>query len=86
MRNNGELPTGSAWPASRETMSDQDPYHHFDDRAAGRAMLGTILFCLLVGAGVGVFYEQPVVGALIGGAAGIALGFWLVPRLLRDWQ
>lgn len=57
-----------------------------DERAEGLAMLGTIVFCCIVGAGVGVFAEQPVVGALAGGVIGIALGFWLAPRLVRDWR
>ncbi len=65
-----------------------DPHEHeqFDDRAAGLAMLGTIVFCVVVGGGVGIFFEQPVIGAIGGAAFGILLGFWLVPRLLRDWE
>jgi hypothetical protein len=57
-----------------------------DERAAGVAMLGTIFFFVVVGVGVGVFFEQPVVGGIGGGALGIAVGLWLVPRLLRDWE
>jgi len=63
---------------------DLDPSHHFDERAAGLAMLGTIVFCAIIGGGVGVFFEQPVIGALAGGIFGIALGLWLVPRLMQD--
>ena len=59
---------------------------HFDERAAGLAMLGTILFCAAVGGGVGIFFEQPVIGAIGGALIGILLGFWLVPRLMRDWD
>jgi hypothetical protein len=57
-----------------------------DERAEGLAMLGTILFCVVVGGGVGIFAEQPVIGAIAGGLFGIVLGLWLVPRLLRDWD
>lgn len=66
-------------------MSD-DPRKQFNEKAAGRMMLGTILFCLLIGAGIGVFVEAPYLGAFIGGFIGIAVGFWLVPRLMRDWH
>lgn len=65
-------------------MRGEGSEEQFDERAAGLAMLGTILFCAVVGTGVGVFFEQPAIGALIGGASGIALGFWLVPRMMRD--
>lgn len=64
-------------------MPDRD-HEHAHHKTAGVAMAGTIIFCTLTGAGVGVFTEQPLIGALIGGAFGILLGFWLVPRLLRD--
>ena len=64
----------------------QDPEHQFDERAAGLAMLGTILFCAAVGGGVGIFFEQPVIGAIGGALIGLLLGFWLVPRLMRDWD
>ena len=64
----------------------EDPNQHFDERAAGLAMLGTILFCAAVGGGVGIFFEQPVIGAIGGALIGILLGFWLVPRLMRDWD
>jgi hypothetical protein len=47
-------------------------------------MFGVILFCALSGAGVGVFLEQPLAGALAGAALGILVGLWLVPRLLSD--
>ena len=64
---------------------DNDPHHRFDERAAGLAMLGTIIFCTIIGAGVGVFYEVPVFAAIAGAVIGIVLGWWLVPRLMRDW-
>ena len=64
----------------------EDPSEHFDERAAGLAMIGTILFCLVVGGGVGIFFEQPVIGAIAGAMFGIVSGLWLVPRLLRDWD
>ena len=64
----------------------RDPHNPFDDRAMGLAMLGTILFCVASGAGVGVFFQQPEIGALAGGVVGILLGLWLLPGLMRDWQ
>jgi hypothetical protein len=51
---------------------------------AGRVMLGSIVFCALVGTGVGTFFVQPVIGGMIGAVVGIALGLWLVPNLLRE--
>jgi hypothetical protein len=62
------------------------PDGQVDEKAEGLAMLGTILFCLVVGGGIGVFFEQPAIGALAGGVAGILLGVILVPRLIRDWE
>lgn len=56
----------------------------FDDRLAGRIMLGSIIFCAIVGLGVGTFFVQPVIGGMIGAVVGIALGLWLVPNLLRE--
>jgi hypothetical protein len=61
-----------------------DPKRAFDDRMAGRIMLGAIIFCALAGTGVGTFFVQPVVGGMIGAVVGIALGLWLVPNLLRE--
>jgi hypothetical protein len=64
----------------------EDGHRDADERAEGLAMLGTILFCVVVGGGVGIFFEQPVIGAVAGAVFGIVLGLWLVPRLLRDWD
>jgi hypothetical protein len=64
----------------------RDPYNPFDDRAVSRAMLFTIVVFAATGAGVGVFFEQPAIGAIIGGAAGILLAALLVPKLMRDWR
>ena len=47
-------------------------------------MLGSVLFCAIVGAGVGTFFVQPVLGGLTGAVLGILLGFWLVPNLIRE--
>lgn len=47
-------------------------------------MLGSILFCAIVGTGIGTFFVQPVIGGLIGAVVGIVLGLWLVPNLLRE--
>lgn len=63
---------------------DDDPPKGFDDRAAGLIMLGSIVFCTLVGIGVGTFFIQPVIGGMIGAVVGILIGFWLVPNLLRE--
>lgn len=55
-----------------------------DDKAAGVAMLGSIVFCAATGMGIGVFFQSPVVGGLAGGAVGIVFGLVAVPGLLRD--
>ena len=56
------------------------------ERTEGLAMLGTIIFFVVVGGGVGIFFEQPAIGAIAGGILGIVIGLLLVPRLLRDWD
>lgn len=56
------------------------------ERTEGLAMLGTIIFFTVIGGGVGIFFEQPVIGAIGGAIVGIAIGLALVPRLLRDWD
>ena len=62
-----------------------DPWHKDkDDLTAGRLMLGSVLFCTIVGTGVGTFFVQPVIGGLAGAVVGIVLGFWIVPNLLRE--
>jgi hypothetical protein len=47
-------------------------------------MLGSVLFCAIVGAGVGTFFVQPVIGGLAGAVVGILIGLWLVPNMLRE--
>lgn len=64
----------------------RDPQNPFDDNALGLAMLGMIIFCAASGAGVGVFFQEPEAGGLIGGTTGLVLGLWLVPSLMRDWK
>ncbi len=61
-----------------------DPYNPFDDKALGVAMIGTILFGAATGTGIGVFFEEPAIGGLIGAALGIILGAWAIPALMRD--
>lgn len=66
-------------------MSARDPDSgQVDERAAGLAMIGAILFFVIVGIGVGVFFEQPVVGGIGGGVIGIVVGLWLVPGLVAE--
>jgi hypothetical protein len=64
----------------------RDPHNRFSEKDMGRAMLGTVLFCAASGSGVGVFFESPELGGIIGGFIGIVLGFLLIPGLMRDWQ
>lgn len=47
-------------------------------------MLGSVLFCAIVGIGIGTFFIQPVIGGLAGALIGIVLGLWLVPNLQRE--
>jgi hypothetical protein len=63
-----------------------DPRQPFDDRATGLAMLGTILFCALSGAGVGVFVAAPEIGLVAGGVVGIVAGLWLIPALINEFR
>lgn len=65
-------------------MSEDRSERDRDERTAGLVMLGTIIFFVVVGVGVGVFFEQPIVGAIGGGLLGIMFGLWLVPALLND--
>jgi hypothetical protein len=64
----------------------KDPNNPYDDRAMGLAMLGVIVFCAASGTGVGVFFQAPEIGGIIGGVCGIILGLVLVPGLMRDWR
>ena len=64
----------------------RDPHNPYSEKDMGRAMLGTILLCAASGAGVGVFFEAPEIGGIVGGFVGILLGFWLIPSLMRDLQ
>jgi hypothetical protein len=56
------------------------------ERTEGLAMLGTILFFTVVGGGVGIFFEEPVIYGIAGAIVGIVVGLLLVPRLMRDWD
>jgi hypothetical protein len=60
---------------------ERQPSH---DRTAGLVMLGTILFCTMLGIGIGVFYIEPNIGGLIGAFLGIVIGVWVVPNLLTE--
>ncbi len=68
------------------TRPPRDPRNPFDERDIARAVLLTILVCAATGAGIGVFFEQPAIGGIAGGAAGILLGVLITPRLMRDWH
>lgn len=73
--------------AERGRRQHRRPEHRtrpFDDRTAGLVMLGTILFCAMVGIGVGVFFIEPYAGGLIGAVLGILIGVFVVPNLLTE--
>ncbi len=63
-----------------------DPYNPYDDKQMGLAMLGVIVFCAASGTGVGVFFQAPEIGAIVGGMIGIIVGLIVVPGLMRDWR
>ena len=65
-------------------MRRHDGERPFDDRVAGLVMLGTILFCAMLGIGIGVFFIEPYMGGLIGALVGILIGVWVVPNLLTE--
>jgi hypothetical protein len=62
-----------------------DPHDHHHERSLTGAVVGTVLFCAATGAGIGVFWREPAIGAVVGGLAGIVLGVWLIPALMREW-
>ena len=64
----------------------RDPYNPYDEKQMGLAMLGVIVFCAASGTGVGVFFQAPEIGGMIGGAVGILAGLIVVPGLMRDWR
>ena len=51
---------------------------------AGALLIGTILACAAVGLGIGVLVGAPALVALVGGFAGVGVGFWLVHDRFRD--
>ena len=69
---------------TRNDVRNQERSRPFDDRVAGLVMLGTILFCAMLGIGIGVFFIEPYVGGLIGTLVGILVGVWVVPNLLTE--
>lgn len=80
----GSHPAGGAAALPTIAVVSDDDQRDARERTAGLAMLGTIFFFVVVGVGVGVFFEQPVIGGIGGGLAGILVGLWLVPGLLSD--
>ena len=52
--------------------------------SAGIMLVVTIVLCAAAGLGLGALVGIPAVGAIVGGAAGLGLGFWLVYRRFRD--
>jgi hypothetical protein len=61
-----------------------DPYNRPSERPITGAIVGTVLFCAATGAGIGVFWREPAIGAVVGALVGIVLGVWLIPALMRE--
>jgi hypothetical protein len=51
---------------------------------AGALLVGTVVFCALVGLGFGAVIGAPAPLAILGGGVGLAAGFWLVYSRFRD--
>jgi hypothetical protein len=62
-----------------------DPYDRHDQRSLTGPLIGAVLFCAATGAGIGVFWREPAIGAAVGAFVGIVLGIWLIPALMREW-
>ncbi len=52
--------------------------------AAGTILVGSIVLCAVVGLGAGALVGAPALLAILGGAVGLAVGFWLVYSRFRD--
>jgi hypothetical protein len=55
-----------------------------DAAGAGALLIGTILACAAVGLGVGAVIGAPAALGIIGGFAGVGVGFALVYRRFKD--
>ena len=55
-----------------------------DAAGAGALLIGTILACAAVGLGVGALIGAPAALAIVGGFAGVGVGFWLVHSRFKD--
>lgn len=55
------------------------------EKRMGLVMLGTVVFCVASGGGIGVFFEAFEIGVIAGGIVGIIAGLLIVPGLMRDY-
>jgi hypothetical protein len=55
-----------------------------DAAGAGALLIGTILACAGVGLGVGALIGAPAALGIVGGFAGVGVGFSLVYRRFKD--
>jgi hypothetical protein len=51
---------------------------------AGSLLIGAILACAAVGLGIGALIGAPAALGIVGGFAGVGVGFWLVYSRFKD--
>jgi hypothetical protein len=51
---------------------------------AGGLLIGAILACAAAGLGIGALVGAPALLALVGGFAGVGVGFWIVYSRFKD--
>jgi hypothetical protein len=63
---------------------NEEPQGRRDTAAAGALLVATVLFCTGAGLGLGALLGPTAPLAILGGAVGLAAGFWLVYSRFRD--
>lgn len=62
----------------------EEPQGRSDPASAGALLVVTVMLSVAIGLGAGVLVGAPAPLAILGGAVGLAAGFWLVYSRFRD--